>query len=147
MATCIFPCVREHVGAIPSDTTVVVIELNIRCEVTGVYIELCWIGAAIESIEYFAIQSSDGLLQRFGWSYVADFASDARRCRQCSCNYRDDYTDDKSHDCMRQECLTAFRALLFPDVGYFIMPCILSQRAKASNQPVLVVSFWYMPKP
>jgi hypothetical protein len=34
--------------------------------------------------------------------------------------------------------------------GYFAwlsMPCMPSQRAKASNQPVLVVSFGYMPKP
>ena len=29
----------------------------------------------------------------------------------------------------------------------FIMPCIPIQRTKASNQPVLVVSFGYIPKP
>lgn len=26
-------------------------------------------------------------------------------------------------------------------------PCIAIQRANSSNQPVLVVDFWYMPKP
>src|SRR4051794_23692947 len=34
-----------------------------------------------------------------------------------------------------------------PVFAYFIIPCILSQRAKASNHPVLVVSFGYIPKP
>ena len=29
----------------------------------------------------------------------------------------------------------------------FSMPCIPIQRTKASNQPVLVVSFGYIPKP
>ena|SRR6478672_1557157 len=37
-------------------------------------------------------------------------------------------------------------APLLPD-PVFSMPCIPSQRTKASNQPVLVVSFGYIPKP
>ena len=38
-------------------------------------------------------------------------------------------------------------APLLPDPVGFSMPCIPSQRTKASNQPVLVVSFGYIPKP
>src|SRR4051812_2168417 len=34
-----------------------------------------------------------------------------------------------------------------PDAAGFSMPCIPIQRTKASNQPVLVVSFGYIPKP
>lgn len=36
---------------------------------------------------------------------------------------------------------------LLPDPVGLSMPCIPSQRTKASNQPVLVVSFGYIPKP
>ena len=40
-----------------------------------------------------------------------------------------------------------FAAPLLPDAAGFSIPCIPIQRTKASNQPVLVVSFGYIPKP
>ena len=40
-----------------------------------------------------------------------------------------------------------FAAPPLPDAAGFSMPCMPIQRTKASNQPVLVVSFGYIPKP
>src|SRR3954463_7410465 len=51
-------------------------------------------------------------------------------------------------DCSEEHCQEV-QVILFDAIreAGFSMPCIPIQRTKASNQPVLVVSFGYMPKP
>lgn len=58
--------VRQHVGAVPGDTARVVVELDGLGEEARVPLQLCRICAAVEGIEYFTVELSDGLHERAG---------------------------------------------------------------------------------
>lgn len=56
LATHIFRCVGEHLLPRPGDATHIVIELDVRREITGVLLQLLCRAAMVESVKYSGIK-------------------------------------------------------------------------------------------
>ena len=59
-------CVCKHVLPRPSDTTRVVIELNVRREIGGVFLKLLRGAAIVESVEHSGVKRRNSVKQRVG---------------------------------------------------------------------------------
>jgi len=65
VAADVFPCIRQHVGAVPCHSSGVMVELHILGEEVGMPFKLLRVRAAVERVEGCRVQSGDGALQRF----------------------------------------------------------------------------------